>query len=189
VSYDALELALELRRRGLTDAEIKDRLFAFRYGAGPNTLFKSNKETHPMQSTTLKIVLTEVEAGRVRATIPTAIGGVYAEASDPQTAAGQAVKSYFVLNPIQPTSVTDPVKAYTGPVYHSTSKIQQILHKAVNMQSAVRIEYRDSTGHETTRVIHPSKFAANGNIIAFDDLRAAVRAFVPSGVLSAQELS
>jgi hypothetical protein len=216
--HEALELALELRRAGFTDRQIKDRLFAIRYGRKPFEMSEgawlrrvchSQTETPTIQEDhhmdiTLNIRLTDVERDRVRATIPSVNGGVYAEASDAQTAAAQAVKSYFVLHP--PVDVSKVMRDVISSEWHITGQeapipapprenpvllgrvaIRTLLQNMIDTNGRVRIEYEDATGHRTTRTIAPSKFEGY-RVIAFDDLRQAIRSFTLSGISSAQEV-
>jgi hypothetical protein len=156
--------------------------------------YTNNIETgEPMpNSTTLKLILTNIEDGRARATIATTDGGIYAEAADPQTAAGQAVKTYLALHPIEEnlrttfrftaTPERKPVWKYSLPV------IKQLLHDAITTGGKVKVEYEDEHGHETTRVIVPEKIKPNGTVVVYDELRQAVRTLRIDRVKAIQEM-
>jgi hypothetical protein len=145
-----------------------------------------------LNSTTLKLVLTNVEDGRVRATIESPDGGVYAEKADAQSAAGQAVKTYLALYPLAaPAKASLALRPQTtppAPWLHSRSVIKQLLYSAVDNGGKVRIAYEDSVGHETTRTIAPSVVRPNGTVVAYDDLRDSIRSFRIEGIQALQEV-
>lgn len=152
---------------------------------------KNNIETGDtmLNSLTLKLVLTNIEEGRVRATVPTPDGGVYAEAADAQTAAGQVVKSYLLMQPtspeVQPASTPS---SYVGLWLYSRADVKRLLQEAASSGSKVRIEYTDSEGHETTRVVAPTQVNSDSTVFVYDYLRDMPRTLRVDRIKALQEV-
>lgn len=229
---DTEALARRLEEAGAPRQDVKDALFALRYGRKPfemsegawlRRIFHSETETLPPynprdveltvalmteevndMSDTITIKFEDVGGNRVRASIENINGGdlgVMAVAGDRQTAAGQVVKLHDAIaadaSPQwQVTGQPEGVKITNNynvppdgrPVHYGRHMIERVMRDVAQAGRRVRILYEDSHGHQTTRTIAPSEVKANGNVIAWDDLRDAIRSFRLAGIQSIQEV-
>lgn len=171
-----------------SNQDIKDALFALRYGTA-NPIPQIQEDQHML--ITLNLTLADIEEGRIRATIASDNGGVYAEASDAQTAAAQAVKSYLVLH--RPATVVqtfvNPPPAAPRPRLLGRQSIRLLMEDLANSDTGrARIEYEDADGHQTTRTIEP-KAIEGDRVVAYDHLRGSIRTFKLAAIKSAQEVA
>lgn len=227
---DTEALARRLEEAGAPRQDVKDALFALRYGRKPfemsegawlRRIFHSETETLPPynprdveltvaamtqevnMSDTITITFEKV-GDRVRASVESINGGdqgVMAMAGDRQTAAARVVKLHDAVaadtSPQwqvtgQPDGVTI-TNNYNAPpskhtVHYGRGMIERTLRDVAQAGGRVSILYEDSHGHLTTRTIAPNAVKPNGTVIAWDDLRDAIRSFRLMGIQSIQEV-
>jgi hypothetical protein len=171
------------------DVDLAVALFERHYGPRPFNTPMTQEVTDMPDTLTIRF---ENDGGRVRASIDAIDGGdlgVFAVAGDRQTAAAQVVKMHDMVSPVKPqATVLTSVNLPPRPVHYGRRMIESLTREAAETGSKLRIEYEDQEGHVTTRVIAPSFVRPNGTMVAFDELRDAVRSFRLAGIQSVQEV-
>jgi hypothetical protein len=162
----------------------------------------TSKETH-MSRETLNITVEKIEAGQFRAFLPQGNAGLFAVAGSPSTAIGRVVDAWADANPnafgrlksevvVQNNynASPDPRPRLGAPSMrlYSRNHINSLMRDLAAGGGRAKIEYEDTEGHVTERVIEPKDVLPSGDVLAYDHLRDAIRRFKPAGIRWAQEV-
>lgn len=140
------------------------------------------RKASSMSTINLTIEFTDLEPGRVRAQITTIGGGIFAEAADAQTAAGNVVKQWYALY------ASTPAFPEQRTVF-ARSDIKRLIEDAIANNDLVTLQYVKVGGERSTRTVEPFGIVREGSfneaVYGWDEDAAGERSFLLSGIRSA----